>query len=77
MGNEKNEPVNSTDRIQENWMALAKEHDLDLTVCVSAAQRRGIVENRSESNLVEGFSISGLGQLIEAMLVCDRIITFP
>lgn len=77
IGNEKNEPVNSTDRIQENWIALAKEHDLDLTVCVSAAQRRGIVENRSESNLVDGFSISGLGQLIEAMLVCDRIITFP
>ena len=77
IGNNKSEPVNSTDRIQDDWIALAKEHNLDLTVCVSAAQRRGIVESSSESNLVEGFSISGLGQLVEAMLVCDRIVTFP
>ena len=77
LGNNQIEPVNSSDRCQANWIALAKAQELDLTICVSAAQRRGIVENRSQSNLVEGFSISGLGQLIEAMLVCDRIVTFP
>lgn len=77
IGNNQIEPVNSSDRCQANWIALAETNDLDLTICVSAAQRRGIAESRSESNLVKGFSISGLGQLIEAMLVCDRIVTFP
>lgn len=54
------------------WSALAKEHNIDLVVCIAAALRRGI----QEENLAEGFRISGLGQLIESGIHADRLITF-
>ena len=65
------------------WSDLAKKHDLDLVVCVAAAQRRGILDadeqkrhGKSGHNLAEGFRISGLGQLIEAGIQADRLVTF-
>ncbi|MCK5275745.1 MAG: DsrE family protein, partial [Alphaproteobacteria bacterium] len=51
---------------------LAEEHNLDLVVCVAAALRRGI----KDDILAPGFRISGLGQLIEAGIVSDRLVTF-
>jgi len=41
-------------------------------VCIAAALRRGI----KESNLAEGFRISGLGQLVEAGIQADRLVVF-
>jgi tRNA 2-thiouridine synthesizing protein D len=45
--------------------------------------RRGILNDseaqrfeKTASNLAPGFNISGLGQLIEASLVSDRVISF-
>jgi tRNA 2-thiouridine synthesizing protein D len=65
------------------WQTLAKRGDIDLVVCVAAALRRGIV-NREEAsrydlahhNLADGFEISGLGQLLDAAVSSDRLITF-
>jgi tRNA 2-thiouridine synthesizing protein D len=65
------------------WQALARNHHIDLVVCVSARLRRGII-NQSEAsryeksayNLPPEFIISGLGQLVEAGLESDRLITF-
>lgn len=54
------------------WGELAKQHKLDLVVCVAAALRRGI----KEDILAEGFRISGLGQLIEAGIAADRLVVF-
>jgi len=69
--------------IVNSWSQLAKDHKIDLVVCVAAAQRRGIVDegeqkrNRKDgNNIADGFRISGLGQLIEAAIQCDRLITF-
>jgi len=69
--------------IVKRWSLLAREFDLDLVVCVSAAQRRGLLseeENRllgrRDSDLAEGFRISGLGQWAEAMLEADRVLVF-
>jgi len=66
------EPPQDDRNIVTRWSELAKEHNLDLVVCVAAALRRGI----QEENLAEGFRISGLGQLIEAGVHSDRLITF-
>ena len=76
-------PPQDDRNITERWSALAQEHDLDLVICVAAAQRRGIVDEderkrngKDADNLAPGFRISGLGQLIEAAIECDRMVTF-
>ncbi|MGD8570204.1 MAG: sulfurtransferase complex subunit TusD [Gammaproteobacteria bacterium] len=65
------------------WGELAKEHNVDLVVCVAAAQRRGIVDpdeakrhGKDGNNIADGFRISGLGQLIEASIQSDRLVVF-
>ena len=76
-------PPQDDRQIQEQWSALAKEHDLDLVICIAAAQRRGILDEKEAerqgkdaNNIAEGFRISGLGQLIEMGIQADRTITF-
>ncbi len=69
--------------IYQQWQSLAKDEEIELVVCVSACLRRGIL-NASESeryekgafNLSEAFVLSGLGQLVEAGLESDRLVTF-
>ncbi len=69
--------------IQKTWSELAAAHNIDLVVCVAAAQRRGIVDegemtrNKKDGmNIMDGFRISGLGQLIEAGIEADRLVIF-
>lgn len=69
--------------IPKLWSALSKENDLDLVVCIAAAQRRGMMDadeakrqGFEDNNLIEGFRISGLGQLIEAGVESDRLVVF-
>ena len=76
-------PPQDDRHIVDRWSALAKEHDLDLVICVAAAQRRGIVDadeqrrnGKDASNIAAGFRISGLGQLIEAGIEAGRLIAF-
>jgi tRNA 2-thiouridine synthesizing protein D len=66
------EPPQDDRNIVARWSKLAEEHKLDLVVCVAAALRRGI----QEENLAPGFRISGLGQLVEAGIEADRLVTF-
>jgi len=65
-------PQQDDRNIVKLWGQLAKEHKLDLVVCVAAALRRGI----KDDVLAEGFRISGLGQLIEAGMDSDRLVVF-
>ena len=76
-------PPQDDRNIQKMWSELQKEHNLDLVVCVAAAQRRGILDEneakrqgKDANNIAEGFRISGLGQLIEAGIQSDRLVTF-
>jgi tRNA 2-thiouridine synthesizing protein D len=69
--------------IQKTWSELAAAHNIDLVVCVAAAQRRGIVDEgemqrnkKGGMNIMPGFRISGLGQLIEAGIESDRLVVF-
>ncbi len=65
------------------WSELAEKYELDLVVCVAAAQRRGIMDadeakrhGKGASNIAPNFRISGLGQLIEAGIQADRLLVF-
>ncbi len=76
-------PPQDDRNITKEWSMLAKDHGIDLVVCVAAAQRRGILDKdeakrngKDADNLEEGFRISGLGQLVEAGIQSDRLITF-
>lgn len=66
------EPPTDDRNLVKLWSELAAEHNVDLVVCVAAALRRGI----KDDILAPGFRISGLGQLIEAGIVSDRLVTF-
>lgn len=76
-------PPQDERNIQQNWTALAKEHDVDLVICIAAAQRRGLLDEneatrqgKDANNIAEGFRISGLGQLIEMGIQTDRLVMF-
>ncbi|HMW87933.1 MAG TPA: sulfurtransferase complex subunit TusD [Thiobacillaceae bacterium] len=69
--------------IVNRWAALAEEHKIDMVVCIAAAQRRGMMDDneskrqgKDASNIHPAFRISGLGQLVEAGIECDRLVVF-
>ncbi len=76
-------PPQDDRNITKLWSELAEKHNLDLVVCVAAAQRRGILDadeakrhGKDGDNIAPGFRISGLGQLIEAGIQADRLVVF-
>ncbi|MBX3707406.1 MAG: sulfurtransferase complex subunit TusD [Pseudomonadales bacterium] len=65
------------------WVDLARTAGVELTVCVSAALRRGIVDADARArhgldgtSLHPAFSSAGLGQLVEALAASDRHVSF-
>ena len=65
------------------WVKFSKEHGVDLVVCVSAAERRGVMSDAQASEFAKGhgnvnsaFSIAGLGALHDASLSSERTVTF-
>ncbi len=70
--NKLSEPQSDDRNLVKLWGEMAKEHDVDLVVCVAAAMRRGI----KDEILAEGFRISGLGQLIEIGMAAERMVMF-
>jgi len=65
------------------WQQFGREHGVLLEVCVAAALRRGITDEREAGqlnlpgyNLQPGFVLSGLGSLAQAVAQCDRFIQF-
>ena len=76
-------PPQDDRNIVKRWTELAQAHNIDMVVCVAAAQRRGIVDEgeaqrngKDATNIAPGFRISGLGQLIEGGVQSDRLIVF-
>jgi tRNA 2-thiouridine synthesizing protein D len=76
-------PPSDDRNLQRNWTELADKYDIDLVICVAAAQRRGIVDAgerrrhaKDADNIAPGFRISGLGQLIESSIEADRMMVF-
>ena len=72
------EPPADETNIITNWSELARHYHLDLLVCISAAQQRGLkLQDHSEGSLLaNGFRIGGLGEMVEAMIEADRLMVF-
>lgn len=69
--------------VARGWRELAAAHEMELVVCVAAALKRGLMdastatrEEKPVANLAAGFTVSGLGQLAEALLEADRVVSF-
>jgi tRNA 2-thiouridine synthesizing protein D len=69
--------------ISSGWQQLSAKYQIDMVVCIAAALKRGILNHEEAEryekpahNLRDGFAISGLGQLVDAALMSDRLITF-
>ena len=65
------------------WVTFAEQYDTPLVVCVSAAERRGLLnpEQATEhdkvcANLHPRFVVEGLGGLHDASLTADRTVMF-
>ena len=76
-------PPQDDRNVQALWSELAEANDIDMIICVAAAQRRGIMDEdeakrhgKGASNIAPKFRISGLGQLIEAGIQADRLMVF-
>jgi len=76
-------PPRDEQSLPQAWQLLAREHELDMVVCIAAAVRRGVLDEnearryeKPAANLAPGFELSGLGQLSEALILSDRVITF-
>jgi tRNA 2-thiouridine synthesizing protein D len=82
-GSRLSSPPQDDRNISARWSELAANHQLDLVLCVAAAQRRGLLDaeeakraGKDGDNMAEGFNISGLGQLIDAGIQADRLMVF-
>lgn len=69
--------------IAEQWREFAQRHQIELNLCIAAALRRGVLNEaeqqryqRPSANSIAEFEVVGLGQLIEASIVADRVVTF-
>ena len=69
--------------VRDQWVALHDEHGFELSVCIAAALKRGVLNETeraryemSACSIHPAFDVVGLGQLVEAAMVSDRLVTF-
>ena len=69
--------------VLDRWLALKQIHDFELTVCIGAALKRGMLNaeesqryDKAAANVSAEFEVVGLGQLIDAIMISDRFVTF-
>lgn len=82
-GSSFNSPRQDEINLTEAWEALQQEHDIDISVCIAAGLKRGVIDtaeqerySKSGANLSTSMTLGGLGDLVEASLASDRLITF-
>lgn len=75
-------PQDEIDRVQR-WAELADQSGVELVLCVASALQRGVLDateasryERSAHNIHPAFVIAGLGQLVDAGIHSDRLLTF-
>ena len=69
--------------VATRWTRLARQHAVELSVCVSGAARRNLFDDLGASqhgavagNIAPAFAVSGLGLLVDAIASADRVLTF-
>ena len=56
------------------WQKLHQEFALPLHLCNTAAEKRGLRDDISPSNINSIFTVSGLGELVELCHLADRVV---
>lgn len=76
-------PPQDEPHLADGWQQLHTEHGVALQVCIAAALRRGLLDEQEAlrhgkqgNSVAAPFELTGLGQLIELGLSCDRLVTF-
>lgn len=59
--------------LSQAWSQLIKENQIDAVCCAGSAEKYGL---GSSVNLADGFTVSGLGQMIDGLVHSDRVMTF-
>ena len=65
------------------WVDLAKSQGVELVICITSALKHGMLDQveaerheRPGATINPLFTVSGLGQLVDACAHSDRVITF-
>ncbi len=68
---------------QARWASLAEETGTDLVLCIASAVKRGVLDageasrhEKTAASAHPAFELSGLGQLVDAHMQSDRLVTF-
>jgi tRNA 2-thiouridine synthesizing protein D len=76
-------PPQDEPHLADAWEQLHAEHAVPLQVCIAAALRRGLLDEKEAArhgkqgfSVAAPFELTGLGQLIDLGLNCDRLVTF-
>lgn len=76
-------PPQDEQHLPQQWQQLATKHSIDMVTCIASALKRGVIDSteadrydKANDNLLPGFELSGLGQLVEANALSDRIVSF-
>ncbi|GAB2799219.1 sulfurtransferase complex subunit TusD [Halomonas shantousis] len=76
-------PPQDEPHLVDAWCELHARYGTSLLVCIAAALRRGLLDDKEAArhgkagnSLEFPFELTGLGQLIDAGLNHDRLITF-
>jgi tRNA 2-thiouridine synthesizing protein D len=56
------------------WQALNAKHQIPLHLCVSSGEKRGLSDEQPGYNIAPGFSVSGLGELVELSDNACRVV---
>ena len=82
-GSSSAQPLRDQLNLSELWASLAKEHAIDLVVCIAAGVKRGVLNNEESnryllpsSTIKTAYSLNGMGDMVDATLKSDRVITF-
>jgi tRNA 2-thiouridine synthesizing protein D len=76
-------PPQDESNLPQAWQALIHQHQIDAVVCIASALKRGIADEQEakryelpSSNLLAGFTLGGLGLLMDAHANADRVLNF-
>ena len=73
-------PQDEASRLQP-WVDLAEQHEVELVLCIASALKYGMLDEagryeKAAATVHPAFTISGLGQLVDAAATVDRLVSF-
>ncbi len=75
-------PQDEADRLQP-WVELSEQHGVELILCIASALKYGTLDEteaqrheKAAASVHPAFTVSGLGQLVDAAAASDRLVTF-